>query len=160
ILLADEVRDELDALRRRRVAVGESDLSYRDAVDRVLATRGLSDLERQQVEWHIALTARDDCAADDSMLSFLWWDEGYEVYGYGDSVFVRGYGAVVEALSRGIDVRLQHVVKRIHHSPVGVSVTTDRGDFTADAVIVTLPLGVLKAGAVEFSPDLPLGKQM
>lgn len=32
ILLADEVRDELDVLRRRRVAVGESDISYREAV--------------------------------------------------------------------------------------------------------------------------------
>jgi monoamine oxidase len=160
ILLADEVRDELDSMRRRRVAVGESDISYREAVDRVLASRDLSDIERQQVDWHIALTARDDCAADDSTLSFLWWDEGYEVYGYGDSVFVRGYGAVIEALARGLDVRLQHVVKRIAHSPVGVDVATDNGDFAADAVIVTLPLGVLKAGAVEFLPALSAGKQM
>jgi hypothetical protein len=160
ILLADEVRDDLDSLRRRRVAFGETDISYRDALDRILATRELSAAERQQVEWHIALTARDDCAADDSALSFLWWDEGYEVYGYGDSLFVRGYGAVIEALTRGLDVRLQHVVECITHSPVGVTVATDKGDFTADAVIVTLPLGVLKAGAVEFSPPLSAGKQM
>ena len=37
----------------------------------------------------------------------------------------------------------------------GVTVTTNQGDFSAQRVIVTLPLGVLKKGDVQFTPALP-----
>ena len=37
----------------------------------------------------------------------------------------------------------------------GVQVQTGDESFEADAVIVTVPLGVLKAGAIEFEPPLP-----
>lgn len=160
ILTADVVRDELDALRRK--LDGDDDISLDDALRRVLAGRQLSDDDRRAIAWHVALSARDDCAADERTLSFRWWDDGYEVYGYGDSVFVHGFGALVDALAHGLDVRLGHVVRAIDHGgPIGepVAVVTDRGRFEADAVLCTLPLGVLKAGAVEFRPPLPTSKQ-
>lgn len=160
ILTADAVRDELDALRRN--IDGDGDLSIEDALQRVLAGRALSDDERRAVAWHVALSVRDDCAADEGTLSFRWWDDGYEVYGYGDSVVVHGFGALVDALADGLDVRLGHVVRAIEYGgAIGrpVVVVTDRGSFEADAVICTLPLGILKAGTVEFTPRLPVAKQ-
>ena len=160
ILIADVVRDELDAMRRK--IDGEDDMSIEDALRRVLAARQLSEEDRAAVAWHIALSARDDCAADEGTLSFRWWDDGYEVYGYGDSVFVQGFGALVDALAQGLDVRTNHVVRAIDYGGTigdAVAVITDRGRFEADAVICTLPLGVLKAGAVEFRPPLPTAKQ-
>src|SRR5437773_1832635 len=111
ILTADVVRDELDALRRR--IDGDDDMSIEDALRRVLAEHQLSDDERRAVTWHVALSARDDCAADDGTLSFRWWDDGYEVYGYGDSVVVHGFSALVDALAQGLDVRLGHIVRAI-----------------------------------------------
>ena len=159
ILTADAVRDRLDSLRRQRLATGAGDISMRDALDEVLSDEQLTEDERRAVEWHIALMARDDCGADDPSLSLLWWDEGHEVYGYGDSVFARGFGSLTAALARGLDVRLGAVVTKIQHGPPGVTVTTTHETFTADAVIVTLPLGVLKAAAVEFAPRLASAKQ-
>ena len=159
ILLADSVRDKLDSLRRQRLATNAGDISLREALDDVLADEDMTAEERRAVEWHIALMARDDCGADDPSLSLLWWDEGYEVYGYGDSVFAQGFGSLTKALASGLDIRLGHVVTRIEHGPPGVTVTTGAGTFEADAAIVTLPLGVLKAGAVEFAPSLPAAKQ-
>jgi monoamine oxidase len=160
ILMADVVRDELDALRRK---VGEGDdMSMEDALCRVLTERELSDEDGRAVAWHITLSTRDDCAADAGTLSFRWWDDGYEVYGYGDSVFVHGFGALVDALARGLDIRLGHVVRAIEHGGTPgqpVAVVTDRGRFEADAILCTLPLGVLKAGTVEFRPPLPTAKQ-
>lgn len=159
ILAADVVRDELDALRRNMD--GDDDMSMADAVRRVLAERRPSDDERSAIRWHVALSARDDCAADEETLSFRWWDDGYEVYGYGDSVVVHGFGGLVDALAQGLDVRLGHVVRAIEYAgTVGdpVAVVTDRGRFEGDAVICTLPLGVLKAGTVEFTPPLPAAK--
>jgi monoamine oxidase len=159
ILVADEVRDELDARRRAWLARGETDRPLREAIEEILDRRDLDEQDRRSVEWHIALTARDDCAADVAGLSGLWWDDGYEVYGYGDSVIVHGYGALIEALARGLDVRVEHVVEEIRHDGKGVLVRSGRGDFNADAVLVTLPLGVLKAEAVRFDPPLPREKR-
>ena len=160
ILTADVVRDEMDALRRK--VDGDDDMSIEEALRRVLAGRELSDEERRAVAWHVALSARDDCAADEGALSFRWWDDGYEVYGYGDSVVIHGFGALVDALAHGLDVRLGHVVRAIEYGGAtggAAAVVTDRGRFEADAVVCTLPLGVLKAGSVEFTPPLPAAKQ-
>src|SRR5690242_8257573 len=157
ILTADVVRDEMDALRRKLDGPSE-DMSIADALRRVLAERELSDEDRRAISWHVALSVRDDCAADEGALSFRWWDDGYEVYGYGDSVFVEGFGALVDALAHGLDVRLGHVVRAVEYGGGKgdpVAVVTDRGRFEADAVLCTLPLGVLKAAAVEFRPPLP-----
>jgi monoamine oxidase len=157
ILTADHVRDELDALRRRIAADGGPDLSLRDAVACVPDPLPLTPFERRAVDWHVALLARDDCAADPDALSLFWWDEGYEVYGYGDSVVLGGYDTLAHGLASGLDVRLGCVVQAIEHGRGdGVRVqTSDRGTFDADAAVVTLPLGVLRAGAVRFDPPLP-----
>lgn len=162
ILAADEVRDAMETLRRRFARDGASDVSVHDALEQVLASRDLSADARRAIEWHMALWTRDDCGADDRELSFLWWDDGYQVYGYGDSVFMDGYGALVQSLALGLDIRRGHVVQRIvYEGPPGVPpyVETDQGTFDADAVIVTLPLGVLKADVVEFDPPLPRAKR-
>jgi monoamine oxidase len=162
ILLADEIRDELDTLRREMVVKSDGDISVRDALARVMKNRGLTAEEERTVEWHMALWSRDDCAADDPELSFLWWDDGYQVYGYGDSVFSRGYSALIEQMADGLDIRLSHSVTGVDYGgPPGspVEVHTQRESFTADAVVITLPLGVLKTGAVQFTPQLPVEKQ-
>jgi monoamine oxidase/CRP-like cAMP-binding protein len=162
ILIADAVRDALDALRRVLVDEGRADMPIRDAIDEVLASMPLSELDRQHIAWHLALMIRDDCAADSSDLSFLWWDDGYEVYGYGDSVLEHGYGALASALASALDVRLEHVVSSVGMRPSGGGVfveTTTRGRFDADAAIITLPLGVLQSRAVRFDPELPARKR-
>jgi monoamine oxidase len=162
ILAADEVRDAMEALRRRRTRDGAVDISVREALLEVLDSRDLPPDARSAVEWHMALWTRDDCGADDEELSFLWWDDGYQVYGYGDSVFVEGFSALVYSLAKGLDIRRGHLVRRIAYGGKAGTlprVETDREEFEADAVIVTLPLGVLKANAVQFDPPLPPAKR-
>ncbi|HEY6091558.1 MAG TPA: FAD-dependent oxidoreductase [Gemmatimonadales bacterium] len=160
ILIADEIRDELDADRRRRLREDDAgDCSLHDALATVLARRTLADIDRRSVEWHIALSARDDCAADEQALSFLRWDDGYEVYGYGDSVLTGGFGALAAALAQGLDVRLNTPVQRIEWDPMRpVRVHAGKDVHDAEALIVTLPLGVLQANDVAFQPALPDAK--
>jgi monoamine oxidase len=157
VLIADEIRDELDAERRRRVAAELPDSPLSEHLAVALERRNLSELDRRAVEWHIALSARDDWAADETHLSFLWWDDGYEVYGYGDSVLTDGgFGSLAAALGRDLDIRLNAVVQKIEWDPKRrVRVHTTKGTFEAEAAIITLPLGVLRSGDVEFSPALP-----
>ena len=163
LLLADEFREELDALRRERIAQKLPDLSIKEAMAIVAEKHQLSPSDRALIDWHITLFTRDDCAAGDRELSLHWWDDGYEVYGYGDSVFLNGYGELIEALAQGIDIRLRHEVSEIRHGrglpgEAVVRIATSHGEFAADAVLITLPLGVLKAGVVKFDPPLPEAK--
>ena len=162
ILMADSVHDALDAVRRVLIDEGRADVSIGHAIDRVLADMHLSDVDRQHVAWHLALVIRDDWGADSRDVSFLWWDDGYEVYGYGDSVLEHGYGALASALASSLDVRLEHIVSSVTTRPAGAGVrveTTNRGHFDADAAIVTLPLGVLQSNVVRFVPELPARKR-
>ncbi|CAG5076808.1 Similar to Kdm1a: Lysine-specific histone demethylase 1A (Mus musculus) [Cotesia congregata] len=78
-----------------------------------------------------------------------------------------GYSCVPVALSEGLDIRLNTAVRIVRYNENGVEVwaAPSRSPHTnvtvhkADAVLVTLPLGVLKAStppsAVTFDPPLP-----
>ena len=157
-MLIDEVRDALDVLRRDIERAGDPDISLEQAVEKVLSDRGLSPEMHAHVAWHVAVLSRDDWAAGADNLSLLWWDDGYEVYGYGDSVFMGGAGVLIERLAEGLDVRLNHPVRRVEHGKDGVRVSVGDVTFAAEVAIVTLPLGVLKAGSVAFDPPLPCEK--
>ena len=78
---------------------------------------------------------------------------------YSDHRILDGYDSYYSALADGLDIRLNTVVKAIQwHGEV--TATTAAGEvFTADRAIVTLPLGVLQAGAVQFDPSLPRTKR-
>src|SRR5262249_6534718 len=106
ITLIDQVRDAVDALRRKIERDGGTDVTLAQAVDRVLSERGVTEKMREHITWHLALVSRDDWAAGADHLSLLWWDDGYEVYGYGDSVFLDGAGSLIERLGEGLDIRL------------------------------------------------------
>ena len=37
----------------------------------------------------------------------MYSEEGYEVYGYGDSVFVDGYGSLISRLAEGVEIKFE-----------------------------------------------------
>ena len=74
----------------------------------------------------------------------------------GIAVLPDGYGALIDALATGIDVRLSSPVAAVSMRDGAATITTDAGETLAgSAVIVTLPLGVLRSGTVTFDPPLP-----
>ena len=89
---------------------------------------------------------------DDLSLGTAW--EGVEPLG-GDFVPAGGYAPIMAELADGLDIRLGTPVSEVRWSASGVTLRTPGATFTADAVVVTLPLGVLKAGDVVFDPELP-----
>jgi monoamine oxidase len=74
--------------------------------------------------------------------------------GGGDALLPGGYDQVVTAVANGLDVRLGHVVSSIDTAGDRAIVVTSQGNFEGGAVVVTVPLGVLKAGSIQFSPSL------
>lgn len=74
----------------------------------------------------------------------------------------RGVGSAVVSYGRDLKPSLSTPVSRIDWSGPGVKVTTPKGVISADAVIVTVPVGVLTApgpGAITFDPPLPTDTQ-
>ena len=66
-----------------------------------------------------------------------------------------GYRGVVQHLAEGLTVHVGTAVERIEQREAEVTVHTSAGPFTGTHAIITVPLGVLKAGSVAFDPPLP-----
>ncbi|MBG0814606.1 NAD(P)/FAD-dependent oxidoreductase [Planomonospora sp. ID82291] len=79
-----------------------------------------------------------------------------EPYGGGDDVPEGGYRRLITALIPDAAVRTGAAVRTVRAEGSGVTVeTTDGRTERGSHVLVTVPLGVLKAGAIGFLPALP-----
>ncbi|KAH0718179.1 hypothetical protein KY285_014210 [Solanum tuberosum] len=115
-------------------------------------------LSHEVLQWYIC-RMEAWFAADADTISLKTWDQEQVLTG-GHGLMVQGYNPVIKALSKDIDIRLNHRVKRITNGYNKVKVTVKDGrNFIADAAIITVPLGVLKANLIEFEPKLPEWKQ-
>ncbi|ERN16321.1 hypothetical protein AMTR_s00182p00016710 [Amborella trichopoda] len=127
----------------------------------------LSPLERRVMDWHFA-NLEYGCAAQLDIVSLPYWnqDDVYGGFGGAHCMIKGGYSTVVESQGKGLDIRLNEVVQEVKYvvgqskgecpkrSEVRVS-TASGHEFVGDAVLVTVPLGCLKANTIKFSPSLP-----
>ena len=138
--LAIEWADELD-----------DDISLLDALEQSGAA---AEVAPDALQHFLRTEISTEYGADADELS-AWWGtaEGSE----GDDLLVLGgYDALVTSQLDGLDVRLGWPVAIIDTSGEQVAVLSSAGEsLTADAVIVTVPLGALKARLIEFQPELP-----
>lgn len=74
-------------------------------------------------------------------------DENFRVSG--------GYSSMLERAASPLDVRLDTPVRAVEWSDHGATVHSGSIMIACQHVVVTLPLGVLKAGVVLFNPPLP-----
>lgn len=98
-----------------------------------------------------------ESSANLNQISLKYFDED-EAFSGSDLLLKPGYISLIDGLAQGLDIRFDQMVREISWSSSGVQVTTTSGIFDADRVVVTLPLGVLKRGEIEFSPGLPTAK--
>ncbi|MCV2874718.1 FAD-dependent oxidoreductase [Rhodobacteraceae bacterium XHP0102] len=80
----------------------------------------------------------------------------------GPDVLIKGgYDQILRAFELdGLELHLNAPINEIEHDAREVSIKSTAGQFSAEAAIVTLPLGVLQADTVQFSPALPASVQM
>ncbi|MEM1252984.1 MAG: NAD(P)/FAD-dependent oxidoreductase [Cyanobacteria bacterium P01_H01_bin.21] len=70
-----------------------------------------------------------------------------------------GYSHLFEEFAAGLNIRYATTVTRIHWSASGVEIQTETDKtYTAQQVVITLPLALLQQNAVEFEPELPDSK--
>lgn len=138
----------------------EQDLSLEQALELALGELALEPAAEADARWHMSLLARDDIGEEPSRISAREWDNGYELFGYGDSVIPGGIGAFGQMLAVGLPIAFGAEVTSLAYGSGGVlAQTADGRTWRADRAVVTLPLGVLKADTVRFVPALPADKR-
>ncbi|XP_042502807.1 polyamine oxidase 5-like isoform X2 [Macadamia integrifolia] len=136
------------------------DLSVLQAISIVLGRHPdlrQEGLAHEVLQWYIC-RMEAWFAADADMISLKAWDQEQVLSG-GHGLMKQGYYPVIKALAEDINIRLNHRVTRIANWFNKVMLNVEDGRcFVADAVIITVPLGVLKANLIEFEPKLPQWK--
>jgi monoamine oxidase len=137
---------------RVRAEDADSDSSLRAAIDAVLPPRQRTAAHNAQLNFYLSSAIEQEYAASADQLSVWHYDEIVD-FGGPELLFPRGYDAIARHLARGLDIRLNWPVVAIRHDDRGVVVQSASGEtLAADWVIVTVPLGVLKAGQIIFDP--------
>ena len=141
------------------------DASARDGARAYLDSQGLEGDARRRAEFLIRLVLQESDAIDWGRLKFDYvahYDPVYTGVGLGDFP-TGGYIGLVEAMAGDTDVRLGHRVLGVSRDASGVRVTASAGGkrrlFRGSHALVTVPLGVLKAGAIYFDEGLPERKR-
>lgn len=91
-------------------------------------------------------------------LSSKLYEEG-EVYTGEERIATNGYDTIPVYLAKGLNVQLNQRVSKVDYSGAKIKVTHNTSVSEADYVLVTIPLGVLKANSIQFLPDLPAVKK-
>jgi monoamine oxidase len=137
---AIETADELDA-----------DVSLADA----LALAGEIDLLPAPTAARVleSLIATEYGASPSSLSAWWGMEEGSE----GDDLLViGGYGDLATAVADGLDVRTGRPVVLVEWDETGALVHDATGEVhDVDHLVVTVPIGVLRADAIGFDPPLP-----
>lgn len=157
-------RAHLDSLSKRMNKAlktgqqADKDKPVRSTVTQGMGYAQMSAEDKRYTDFLINSTIEQEWAGAASALSTYWYDASKGFKG-GDVLFPDGYGALIDHLAEGLDVRLGHAVSSINWQNSRVKVQTSQGAFAADQVLITVPLGVLKAGGVSFTPALPQAKR-
>ena len=155
--------DERELSRLTRKLFRAVNATYSSNADHLqMALRqGMKGLDKRELELmdhlihsNIELSFAEDVEALDARALMF----GKEFKGH-DVLFPQGYFGVFEHRYTPFRVLLNQPVTAIRKTGKEITVQTSRGDLTADRVIVTLPLGVLQQGLIEFSPGFAKSKR-
>jgi monoamine oxidase len=114
--------------------------------------------------WLMEVQAQTPTGTELDKINMEETEKQFNKYGYGykgrDVKFPNGYDEIFQTLEGDYEVKLSTKVTKVMHSDKGVKIGSEENELLAfDAVIVTVPLGVLKQNIISFEPALPQEKQ-
>ncbi len=154
---------KLDRLRKaledqlELAAEAENDQSVREAVDELINKLDADADTIRLLEFVVNSSLEQEYAGSAESLSCFWLDDD-DGFDGPDALLSTGFRAITGDLARDLNILTGQVVQSVDWQSSSVVVTTADRTFSADRVVVTLPLGVLKSGRVRFDPPLPAQK--
>lgn len=151
---ASELAGKLLEAGRDRVEDRDYDVSLADAVQGTAGWRGLKPGDRRLVRHFANSDIEHEFAADWNDLSAWYYDDS-GAYDGPDVIFPDGYGDLATYLAKGPSITTGEIVTGLQRRGDTVKIITQSDTtYQASHVILTVPLGVLKAGRIAFSHPL------
>ncbi|XP_061112214.1 lysine-specific histone demethylase 2 isoform X2 [Conger conger] len=116
-----------------------------------------SELEEKVLQFHLS-NLEYACGSNLDQVSARSWDhnEFFAQFSGDHTMLIQGYSTVLNKLAEGLDIHLNTPVKAIDYSGELVKVTSSNGSqWTAQKVLVTVPLALLQKNKLQFVPPLP-----
>lgn len=148
----DNAEDELYTILNSMYSQGNATQSFQSVFSNLHPTKANDRLWKFFLSTYVTF----DCG-DLDKLSSLLYNEGEEFDG-AEKIATNGYDTIANYLATNLDVKLNQRVSRIDYSDTKIKITHNGIVTEADYTIVTVPLGVLKANAIQFIPSLPATK--
>ncbi|KAL7082498.1 hypothetical protein ACP275_14G102100 [Erythranthe tilingii] len=115
--------------------------------------------ERMLLDWHLANLEYANATLM-SNLSMAFWDQDDPYEMGGDHCFIPGGNErLIRALAEDLPIFFNRPVESVRYGSDGVIIHAGGQEYQSDVVLCTVPLGVLKEGTIEFSPELPQRKK-
>jgi len=171
--LTEFIADHLDhdTVRQRHLHLGERFATPAEFADYRRAHSAFEDAvaEASQVPDRSVMDAAPEAGRWDATIAHWLGSQinAAELWGISLEDFVKtdldgpnllpreGVGGLVARLAEGLPIRLDHAVTALDWSGPGVEARGDWGVVRAGRAIVTVSNGVLAAGAIRFTPELP-----
>ncbi|MDF2560492.1 MAG: FAD-dependent oxidoreductase [Microbacterium sp.] len=145
--------DTVDRLLVEEIASSSPGDTYLDVTERALDRSGLTPERIDDIREFFRHRVEEQCGAWIGDLDAHGLDE--DAIDGDEVIFPHGYDELPGRISAGLDIRLETTVTKVVRSKDGIVVHAGDATFTADQCVVTVPLGVLKAGTIAFEPPLP-----
>jgi len=155
---------QLNALKTKVYAAikqaqnADTDTSIQQAIQSLLNTVPATSATYRLIHFIVNSELEQEYSGSIANLSAQWYDDDQE-FGGNDALFVQGFSTITQFLAQGLRIELNQNVTEIRWNQAPIQVITQNKSFVADRVVVTLPLGVLQANRVKFTPALPADKQ-
>ena len=117
------------------------------------ADPGLIELQRRILESNLA--APLDQVGFEALLEESDTNPGNTLLPADDHYVLGGMDQLTRLLELDLDIRLNEAVRRVEWRRGLVRVDTQSGGYEADAAVITIPVGMLAGGSIEFAPALP-----
>lgn len=150
----EEAEDLIDAALAR-AEKAETDVSVWQAIEASPRWRKADADLRRLVHYLVNSTLEQEYSGPARQIS-AWYGQEGESFDGSDALFPNGFDQIPRHMAQGLSVRLNAEVVEIAPGQVRLA---GGETLTADAILCTLPLGVLRGGRIGFGAPLARGRQ-
>ncbi|KAK3604270.1 hypothetical protein CHS0354_002078 [Potamilus streckersoni] len=144
--MEDEFYDMLDKVAEQQ----KVNQSFEEVYNALYPDKVQNRLWKYMLSSYVEFDTGDDISRISS--AYFFEEDAFE----GDDIIVtNGYDKIPMYLAQNLNVQLNTRVSVINYEGKKCTVTADGKNFSADYVIVSVPLGVLKHKSIRFNPPLP-----
>ena len=157
VLRSDEIFDNADAELKKIKKVLKNNGSATQSFETVFNTLYPAKVNDRLWKFLLSTYITFDLG-DINKVSSTLYEEGEEFSGE-EHIVTNGFDTLPNYLAKGLNIQFNQRVSKIDYSGNKTKITHNVSVSETDYVLVTVPLGVLKSGKIQFVPALPNTKQ-